>query len=56
MMIVNCQGNQEIADSLYVSPKTISTYRARIYEKLRIDNDVKLTHMALRHGLLQNDR
>jgi len=51
MMIVNCQGNQEIADHLFVSPKTISTYRARIYEKLRIDNDVKLTLMALRHGL-----
>ena len=56
LMIVNCQNNQEIADRLNVSPKTISTYRARIYEKLRIDSDVKLTLMALRHGLLQNDK
>ena len=56
LMIVNCQSNQEIADKLNVSPKTISTYRARIYEKLRIDSDVKLTLMALRHGLLQNDK
>lgn len=56
IMIVNCQSSQEIADSLYVSPKTISTYRNRIYEKLRIDSDVKLTLMAIRHGLLQNDK
>lgn len=56
LMIVNCQGNQEIADSLFVSPKTISTYRSRIYEKLRIDNDVKLTRLAIRYGLLQADK
>lgn len=56
MMIVNCQSNQEIADSLYVSPKTVSTYRARIFEKLRIDSDVKLTLMALRHGLVRTDK
>ncbi|HEX5277779.1 MAG TPA: response regulator [Fluviicoccus sp.] len=56
IMIVNCQSSQEIADSLYVSPKTVSTYRNRIYEKLRIDSDVKLTLMAIRHGLLQNDK
>ncbi len=56
MMIVNCQNNQEIADALYVSPKTISTYRARIFEKLRIDSDVKLTHMAMRYGLLQSEK
>lgn len=56
IMIINCHSNQEIADSLFVSPKTISTYRTRIYEKLRIDSDVKLTLMALRHGLLQNDK
>ncbi len=56
MMIVNCQSNQEIADSLFISPKTISTYRYRIYEKLAVDSDVKILHLALRFGLVQSDK
>jgi len=52
MMIVNCQKVQEIADSLFVSPRTINTYRYRIFEKLDVRNDVELTHLALRHKLL----
>ena len=56
MMIVNCQSNQEIADSLFISPKTISTYRYRIYEKLDVDSDVKILHLALRFGLVQSDK
>ena len=55
MMIVNCQSNQEIADSMFISPKTISTYRYRIYEKLDVDSDVKLTHLALRFGFVQSN-
>ena len=56
MMIVNCQSNQEIADSMFISPKTISTYRYRIYEKLAVDSDVKILHLALRFGLVQSDK
>jgi two-component system invasion response regulator UvrY len=41
-----------MSDSLFISPKTISTYRRRLYEKLGVANDVELTHYALRHGLL----
>jgi len=52
MMIVNCQKVQEIADSLFVSPRTINTYRYRIFEKLAVRNDVELTHLALRHKLV----
>ena len=55
MMIVNCQSNQEIADSLFISPKTISTYRYRIYEKLDVDSDVKILHLALRFGFVQSN-
>ena len=33
--------------------KTINTYRYRIYEKVGVDSDVKLTHLAIRHGLIQ---
>lgn len=53
MMVVNCQSPQEIADQLFVSVKTINTYRYRIFEKLNINSDVKLTHLAMRHGLIQ---
>lgn len=53
MMVVNCVGSQEIADRLFVSVKTVNTYRYRIFEKLGIDSDVKLTHMAMRYGLIK---
>jgi two-component system invasion response regulator UvrY len=32
----------------------VSTYRQRIYEKLDIKNDVELTRLAYRHGILQD--
>ncbi len=51
MMIVKGNRNQDIADALCLSPKTISTYRQRLYEKLGVENDVELTHLAIRHGL-----
>ena len=53
MMVVNCQSTQQIADQLFVSAKTVNTYRYRIFEKLGVDSDVKLTHLAIRHGLIQ---
>ena len=52
LMIVNCQKVQEIANSLFVSPRTINTYRYRIFEKLEVRNDVELTHLALRYKLV----
>lgn len=54
MMITQGQGNQQISDALFLSPKTISTYRHRLFEKLDVANDVELTHLAIRHGLLEN--
>lgn len=53
MMVVNCQSIQEIADALFVSAKTVNTYRYRIFEKLGVDSDVKLTHLAIRHKLIE---
>jgi len=54
MMIVQGQGNQQISDSLFLSPKTISTYRHRLFEKLGVANDVELTHFAIRHRLIES--
>ncbi len=56
IMIANCSSAQEIADQLFLSPKTISTYRSRIYEKLEVDNDVKIAHLAMRFGFVQHDK
>jgi len=45
---------QSIADTLGVSPKTVCTYRYRIFEKLNINNDVELTRLAAKFGLINN--
>ncbi len=44
---------QDIADVLFLSPKTVSTYRSRIFKKLGVHSDVELTHLALRHGIIE---
>ena len=44
---------QEISDKLHLSPKTVSTYRSRLFEKLGVTNDVELTRLALRYGVLE---
>lgn len=43
----------EIASDLALSEKTIATYRARIYEKLSVKNNVELTRYALKHKLVE---
>ena len=53
LMITEGQSNQDISENLFLSPKTVSTYRARLYDKLRIQNDVELTHLAIRHKLIE---
>ncbi len=52
MMIVNCEKVQDISDKLFLSPKTVNTYRYRIFEKLDISSDVELTRLAIRHGMI----
>jgi two-component system invasion response regulator UvrY len=42
----------EIADELSLSVKTISTYRVRILEKLRLKTNAQLIHYALQQGLV----
>ncbi|HAA44857.1 MAG: response regulator GacA [Halomonas sp. 54_146] len=53
LMIVNCQRVQDISDRLHLSPKTVNTYRYRLFDKLQVATDVELTHLALRHGLVE---
>ena len=52
LMIVGCQKVQAISDKLCLSPKTVNTYRYRIFEKLSISSDVELALLAVRHGMV----
>jgi two-component system, NarL family, invasion response regulator UvrY len=48
------QSNREIAEQLHLSPKTTSTYRSRLLEKLNASNDVELSRICREGGLLNN--
>ncbi|OOZ34628.1 UvrY/SirA/GacA family response regulator transcription factor [Solemya velesiana gill symbiont] len=54
LMITQGHKTQDISDSLCLSPKTVSTYRHRLFEKLNVETDVELTHLALRYHLIGN--
>ena len=41
-----------IAEQLFISVKTVSTYRSRILEKLKMHNNAELTHYAIKNGLI----
>jgi len=40
----------EIAECLHLSPKTVSTHKMRLMEKLSIDNNADLLRYAISHG------
>lgn len=41
----------EIGETMHLSPKTVSTYRARILEKLAVDGNVEIARYCMSHGL-----
>lgn len=53
MMIINAKRVSDIADQMFLSPKTVNTYRYRIFDKLHVNSDVALTHLGLRYGLVE---
>ena len=52
LMIVKGEKVQTIADDLCLSPKTVNSYRYRIFEKLDVQNDVELTLLAIKHQII----
>lgn len=52
IMITSGMKVQDISDKLCLSPKTVNSYRYRIFDKLHLHSDVELTHLALKHGIL----
>ena len=55
MMIAQGTRTQKISDLLNLSPKTISTYRKRLYEKLEVNSDIEMLHLAMKHGVLDEN-
>jgi two-component system invasion response regulator UvrY len=56
LMITQGQKVQDISVRLFLSAKTVNSYRYRLFEKLKISNDVELTHMAIRHGIIDSSK
>lgn len=52
MMVVDCQRVQKISQDLHLSPKTVNSYRYRIFDKLRVSSNVELALLAVRHGMV----
>ncbi|MBE0362271.1 two-component system, NarL family, invasion response regulator UvrY [Pseudoalteromonas ulvae UL12] len=55
LMITRGEKVQNIADQLNLSSKTVNSYRYRMFEKLGIGGDVELTHLAIRHKMIEID-
>ncbi|HEB85849.1 MAG TPA: two-component system response regulator UvrY [Gammaproteobacteria bacterium] len=56
VMLMMMEGKKinDISEALCLSPKTVSTYRHRLYEKVGVKSDVELARLALFHGLIEN--
>ncbi|MEE9253870.1 MAG: UvrY/SirA/GacA family response regulator transcription factor [Pseudomonadales bacterium] len=52
MMVVSCFKVQDISVTLHLSPKTVNSYRYRIFDKLNISSDVELALLAIKHGMI----
>jgi two-component system invasion response regulator UvrY len=44
-----------MAKQIRVSPKTVATYKYRIYDKLAVRTEVDLLRLAMRHGLVESE-
>ena len=53
LMLADGKKVSDIADAMHLSPKTVATYKYRIYDKLGTRNEVDLLRMAMRYGLLE---
>ncbi|NOZ37700.1 MAG: UvrY/SirA/GacA family response regulator transcription factor [Gammaproteobacteria bacterium] len=56
VMLLMMEGKKinEISEQLCLSPKTVSTYRHRLHDKVGVKSDVELARLALFHGLIEN--
>ena len=54
VMLMICHGltNLEMSEKLCLSPKTVSTYRLRLLEKLDVHNEVDMLKIAVEQGMV----
>jgi PAS domain S-box-containing protein len=54
-LITEGRSNTEVADLLHLSPRTVETYRARLMQKLQLEDLVALVKFAIRNGMSSVD-
>jgi DNA-binding NarL/FixJ family response regulator len=52
-LVAEAHTNEEIAQMLFISKKTVERHRANILEKLGMSDRVELTRYAIRRGLVE---
>ncbi len=52
LMLVDGRKMADIAEIMHLSPKTVATYKYRIFEKLDTRSDVGMTRLAMRYGVV----
>ena len=52
LLLVEGRKISDIAELMHLSPKTVATYKYRVFEKLDARSDVDMTRMALRYGVV----
>ena len=52
LMVIKGYGAPDISRKLSLSSKTVNSYRYRIFEKMGTKNDVSLTRLAIKHGII----
>jgi len=55
LMFMQGLKGQAISEQLSLSPKTVSTYRYRLLDKLKVKTDVELTRLAMQYGFIDDN-
>ncbi|SMD08385.1 two component transcriptional regulator, LuxR family [Desulfocicer vacuolatum DSM 3385] len=55
VLVTNGMSSKEIADRLYISPKTVENHRSKIMRKLNVNNVIDLVKHAAKIGLVDLD-
>ena len=53
LMVLGCHSPTSIGQALHLSPKTVNSYRYRIFDKLQVHGDVALTKMAIQYKVIE---
>lgn len=53
LMLMQGMGAPQIAETMKLSPKTVATYKYRVYDKLNVHKEVELMKLALRYGIIE---